>query len=69
MTHPKPHWSFWLIAMLGTIWYLMGCANFIMQITSDSLSQYPETAQELIANRPLWAIFTALILRHPLKFG
>ncbi|MBV1930486.1 MAG: hypothetical protein KUG71_02115, partial [Porticoccaceae bacterium] len=33
----------------------MGSANFIMQMNSDMLTNYPEAAKSLIASRPGWA--------------
>ncbi|MDQ7049957.1 MAG: hypothetical protein Q9M92_10630 [Enterobacterales bacterium] len=55
MNHSKPHWSFWLIAILGILWNLMGSVNFVMQMNAETLSNYPEAAQSLINSRPLWA--------------
>lgn len=33
----------------------MGSINFIMQMNSGMLANYPEAAQSLILSRPLWA--------------
>ena len=33
----------------------MGSMNFIMQMTPDMLTNYPEAAKSLIASRPIWA--------------
>jgi len=51
----KPHWSFWVISILGLIWNIMGCLNFIMQINSENVANFPEAAQNLINTRPFWA--------------
>jgi len=53
--HIKPHWSFWVICIVALIWNVMGSINFIMQTNPEMLANYPETAQSLIASRPLWA--------------
>jgi len=53
--HIKPHWSFWVICIVGLIWNLMGSINFIMQMTPDMLDNYPEAARSLISSRPQWA--------------
>lgn len=50
-----PHWSFWLICVVGLIWSLMGCLNFISQMDSEMVSEFPQAAQDLINSRPIWA--------------
>ena len=49
------HWSFWLIGVIALIWNVMGCINFLMQMNSGSLANYPEAARSLVENRPPWA--------------
>jgi hypothetical protein len=51
----KPHWSFWVICVVALIWNGMGSMNFIMQMHSEPLANYPEAAKSLIFTRPLWA--------------
>ncbi|WP_299732885.1 hypothetical protein [uncultured Tateyamaria sp.] len=51
----KPHFSFWIIAVLGLVWNLMGCLNFITQMNADAVAQMPEIYQLIITARPLWA--------------
>ena len=55
MHNIKVHWSFWVICTIALIWNIMGGANFIMQMDSSMLNNYPESAQQLVLNRPLWA--------------
>ncbi|WP_324754114.1 hypothetical protein [Roseovarius sp. Pro17] len=49
------HWSFWVIAGLGLIWYAMGCVNFFMQMSPDMLASYPESHRVIVEGRPVWA--------------
>lgn len=51
----KPHWSFWAICIVALIWNVLGSINFIMQTNPEMLANFPEAAQSLITNRPLWA--------------
>lgn len=51
----KPKMSFWVIAVLGLVWNLMGCMNYITQTNSAAVAQMPEAYQALIASRPAWA--------------
>ncbi|WP_299614547.1 hypothetical protein [uncultured Tateyamaria sp.] len=51
----KPHFSFWIIAGLGLIWNLMGCLNFITQLSAEAVAEMPELYQQIIEMRPLWA--------------
>ena len=53
--HIKPHWSFWVICIVALIWNVMGSMNFVMQTNPEMIANYPESAQSLIASRPLWA--------------
>ncbi len=55
MAEIKVHWSFWVICVVALIWNVMGSANFIMQMNSGMLANYPEAAKSLIASRPVWA--------------
>ena len=49
------HWSFWLVAAFALLWNVMGSANYMMQVTSDSLAAFPETHRAIIESRPGWA--------------
>ena len=51
----KPHFSFWVVAVLGLIWNLMGCLTYILQTNQDTVIQMPELYQTIIYGRPAWA--------------
>lgn len=55
LTEIKIHWSFWAICVVALIWNIMGSINFIMQMDSEMVENFPEEARSLIASRPLWA--------------
>lgn len=55
MADGKPHFSFWIIAGAGLLWYLMGCLNYIMQTNPDNIARMPEIYQVFITGRPAWA--------------
>lgn len=55
MTDGKPHFSFWFIGVVGLIWNLLGCYNYILQTSPDAIAQMPEVYQLIIENRPMWA--------------
>ena len=51
----RVHWSFWVIGAAGLIFNLMGCMNFVAQMSADSLGSMPEAYRALVENRPGWA--------------
>lgn len=51
----KTSWVFWLIAILGLIWNVMGSMNLIMQLNPEMLSQMPSSHQAIAETRPHWA--------------
>ncbi|WP_258546777.1 MULTISPECIES: hypothetical protein [Rhodobacterales] len=51
----KPKWSYWSIAVMGLIWSLMGCLNFIMQTDADFVAKLPDRYHDLVMQRPAWA--------------
>ncbi|MFK7874904.1 MAG: hypothetical protein AB8B71_03875 [Paracoccaceae bacterium] len=55
MGETKPHFSFWLIAVGGLVWNLMGCLNYIAQANPDTVAQMPPVYQAIIQGRPSWA--------------
>lgn len=55
MDRAKPHWSFWLVGLLGLIWNLMASGNFYMQVTETGLASFPEQMLAYIETRPNWA--------------
>lgn len=46
---------FWAVAILAIIWNGLGAMNLFMQMNPESLKNYPETHQALIASQPVWA--------------
>lgn len=55
MDRTKPRFSYWVIAVLGLFWNLMGCLNYITQTNAEAVAQMPESYQQAIADRPAWA--------------
>ncbi len=53
--HSKPGLNYWPIVILGLVWNLMGCLNFIGQSDPDVVAAMPEAYQAVIADRPAWA--------------
>ena len=49
------HWSFWLISLLGLLWNVGGCINYVMQTNLEFVATLPETHQAIIVGRPMWA--------------
>lgn len=49
------HWSFWAIGAVALIWYLMGSANFVVQMSAGALPEYQEAERAIIEGRPAWA--------------
>ena len=50
-----PHLSFWIVAIAGLIWNLMGSMNYIMQTNPETVAQMPDVYQMIINGRPSWA--------------
>lgn len=64
-----PVW-FWVIAVAGLLWTLMGVASYFMDVTmsEETLAAMPQAQREIYETRPSWvvglyaiAVFTALI--------
>ena len=51
----KIHWSFWLISLLGLLWNVGGCINYVMQTNLEFVATLPESHQSIIIDRPVWA--------------
>lgn len=51
----KPGWNFWPVVILGLLWNLMGCMNYVSQSNPDVVATMPESYQLLIDGRPAWA--------------
>lgn len=68
-TTKLPVW-FWVIAVAGLLWTLMGVASYFMDVTmsEETLAAMPQAQREIYETRPSWvvglyaiAVFTALI--------
>lgn len=51
----RVHWSFWVIGAVALIFNIMGCVNFMSQMSADGVSALPEQYRVLIEARPVWA--------------
>lgn len=49
------HWSFWAIVVVGLLFNLMGCANFLSQMSVDRVASMPEAYRAIVESRPAWA--------------
>ena len=49
------HWSFWIVGAVALIWNVMGVINYFVQMNTDALAAYSETARALVEGRPAWA--------------
>jgi hypothetical protein len=49
------HWSFWAIVLAGLVFNLMGCANFISQMSAEMVASMPEAIRAIVETRPAWA--------------
>jgi hypothetical protein len=45
---------FWVISLLGLLWNVLGCFNFIMQRDPGAVADLPLAYQLVIAGRPGW---------------
>lgn len=54
MTDHKPPFMYWAIAIVGLLWNLIGCWNYILQTNPDAVAQMPEVYRLVIENRPAW---------------
>ncbi len=48
------HWSFWVIGLVGLIFNLMGCVNYISQMNAENVASMPDVYRALIESRPAW---------------
>lgn len=55
MQSQTPPFLFWAIAIVGLLWNLIGCWNYIVQTNAEAIAQMPEVYRVLIENRPDWA--------------
>ena len=47
----KPSIMFWVIALLGLLWNVLGCFNFIMQSDPGAVADLPLAYRLVIASR------------------
>lgn len=48
------HWSFWVIGVVGLLFNLMGCLNYVSQMNAESVSAMPEAYRAIVESRPAW---------------
>jgi len=48
------HWSFWVIGVVGLLFNLMGCFNYISQMNAENVASMPETYRAIVESRPAW---------------
>ncbi len=53
----KPTVSYWIIAVIALIWYIMGVMSYLRQVymTDDMMASMTPEQQELLANTPAWS--------------
>lgn len=55
MLDRKPPFMFWAIAVVGLLWNLIGCWNYIVQSNPEAVARMPDVYRLIIENRPAWA--------------
>ena len=48
------HWSFWVIGVVGLIFNLIGCMNYISQMNAESVASMPDVYRAIVESRPAW---------------
>ena len=48
------HWSFWVIGVVGLIFNLLGCINFLSQMNAETVASMPEIYRTIAKSRPAW---------------
>ena len=48
------HWSFWVIGAVGLIFNLLGCINFLSQMSVETVASMPEIYRTIAESRPAW---------------
>ena len=49
------HWSFWVIGVVGLIFNLLGCINFLSQMNAETVASMPEIYRTIAESRPAWS--------------
>ncbi|MGB0798235.1 MAG: hypothetical protein ACPGRD_02820 [Planktomarina sp.] len=52
MSDTSPPTSFWIIAVVGLIWSVMGCINYVSQTSAEAITNLPEAYQLVVNSRP-----------------
>ena len=50
----RVHWSFWVIGIVGLIFNIMGCLNYISQMNAEMVASMPDSVRAIIESRPVW---------------
>ena len=48
------HWSFWVISVVGLIFNLMGCMNYVSQMNAENVASMPDVYRAIVESRPAW---------------
>jgi hypothetical protein len=48
------HWSFWVVGLVGLIFNLVGCMNYISQLNAENVASMPEVYRAIVESRPAW---------------
>lgn len=51
----KAHLVFWLIVLLGLLWHIGGCMNYLIQTKPDLVAKFPDIHRTIVEGRPAWA--------------
>ncbi|NNC68493.1 MAG: hypothetical protein HKN83_10720 [Gammaproteobacteria bacterium] len=51
----RVHWSFWVISIVGLIFNIMGCLNYISQMNAEMVASMPDSVRAIIESRPVWS--------------
>ncbi|MBT8258471.1 MAG: hypothetical protein KJO49_08370 [Bacteroidia bacterium] len=53
----KPTTVFWVVAILATIWYILGVGAYLGNVyaTEEAIAAMPQADQDYMANVPAWA--------------
>lgn len=47
--------SFWVVGVVGLLFNLMGCVNFVSQFNAEMVASMPDAYRLIIESRPMWA--------------
>ncbi len=48
------HWSFWVIGVVGLIFNLTGCMNYVSQMNAENVASMPDVYRTIVESRPAW---------------